>query len=401
MLKGKEQKTGENNNSKPMGKGFFVVGCVIIYFLIVGIVSAAIHLPAAITKISDNSEIKNAKVVLYDGPKSLKDATDADLEKASEEKRDISLMHCVDTKVAVNGKDCYVYDTNVNNTHTWMGDYMPAEDRTPITYFDFEGKVKITVTVPNTDIEYVNIRPLKYNIKPEINTKKHTVTFTIDTPDAYTVEFNKKVERAVHIFANEIEKDVPDKDAEGVKDIGPGEWNIEDMVLEDGDTIFINTSSTALLVIKYIVGKRVTIITNNGKAIFCDHDPNVQIVMTGGELRFPKESMTGDFALNNLQRVKANKAFLGCNGFDSEVGMSTAILSEVTINEAMISRCSGEAFILADATKINYVHQFVVAKPDSFAYLITDTRVPAEQIEEFEQNSILVKQLNPLLSYKK
>ena len=177
---------------------------------------------------------------MYDGPKSLKDATDADLEKASEEKRDISLMHCVDTKVAVNGKDCYVYDTNVNNTHTWMGDYMPAEDRTPITYFDFEGKVKITVTVPNTDIEYVNIRPLKYNIKPEINTKKHTVTFTIDTPDAYTVEFNKKVERAVHIFANEIEKDVPDKDAEGVKYIGPGEWNIEDMVLEDGDTIYIS-----------------------------------------------------------------------------------------------------------------------------------------------------------------
>ena len=51
--------------------------------------------------------------------------------------------------------------------------------------------------------------------------------------------------------------------------------------------------------------------------------------------------------------------------------------------------------------KINYVHQFVVAKPDSFAYLVTDTRVPAEQIEEFEQKGILVKQLDPLLNYKK
>lgn len=171
--------------------------------------------------------------------------------------------------------------------------------------------------------------------------------------------------------------------------------------VDDGDTIFINTSSTALLVIKYIIRKRVTIITNNGKTIFCDHDPNVQIVMTGGELRFPKETMTGDFALNNLQRVKANKAFLGCSGFDSEVGMSTAILPEVIINESMISRCSGAAFILADATKINYVHQFVVAKPDSFAYLVTDTRVPAEQIEEFEEKGILVKQLDPLLNYKK
>ena len=57
MLNGKEQKTGENNNSKPMGKGFFVVGCVIIYFLIVGIVSAAIHLPVAITEISDDIKL--------------------------------------------------------------------------------------------------------------------------------------------------------------------------------------------------------------------------------------------------------------------------------------------------------------------------------------------------------
>lgn len=170
--------------------------------------------------------------------------------------------------------------------------------------------------------------------------------------------------------------------------------------VNDGDTIFINTSSTALLVIKYIIGKRVTVITNNGKAIFLDHDPNVQIVLTGGELRFPKETMTGEFALNNIQKIVANKAFLGCSGFDSKLGMSTAILPEVSINEAMISRCCGEAFILADATKINYVHQFVVAKPDDFKYLLTDTRVSKEQIEDFKHKGIYIKQLNPLLNYK-
>ena len=61
--------------------------------------------------------------------------------------------------------------------------------------------------------------------------------------------------------------------------------------VEDGDTIFINTSSTALLVLKYIRNKRVTVITNNGKAIFMEHDPLVSIVLSGGELRIPKESM--------------------------------------------------------------------------------------------------------------
>lgn len=170
--------------------------------------------------------------------------------------------------------------------------------------------------------------------------------------------------------------------------------------VDEGDTIFINTSSTALLVLKYIIGKRVTVITNNGKAIFSNHDPRIQIVMTGGELRFPKESMTGDFALNNLQRVQANKAFLGCSGFDSEVGMSTAILPEVNINETMISRCSGEAFILADARKINHVHQFVVAKPERFSHLITDIRVPDEQIEEFEKKGIRTKRLDVLIHHK-
>lgn len=171
--------------------------------------------------------------------------------------------------------------------------------------------------------------------------------------------------------------------------------------VEDGDTIFINTSSTALLLLKYIKGKHITVITNNGKAIFEEYDPLIQIVLTGGEIRNPKESMVGDFALNNVQRVKANKAFLGCSGFDSEVGMSTAILSEVSINEAMISRCSDEAFILADATKINYVHQFIVAKPDLFHYLITDNRVPEEDISEFADKGIKVKQLSPLLGYRR
>lgn len=170
--------------------------------------------------------------------------------------------------------------------------------------------------------------------------------------------------------------------------------------VEDGDTIFINTSSTALLIIKYIIGKRVTVITNNGKAIFTDHDPNVQIILTGGELRIPKTSMVGDFALNNLNKVKANKSFLGCSGFDVKAGMSTAILQEVSINEIMISRCAGEVFILADATKINYVHQFIVADPSNFNYLITDTRCTDEQIDQFTEKGIKTKRLSPIYIYK-
>lgn len=166
--------------------------------------------------------------------------------------------------------------------------------------------------------------------------------------------------------------------------------------VQDGDTIFINTSSTALLVLKYIKGKRVTAITNNGKAIFMDHDPLVSIVLSGGELRIPKESMVGDFALNNLNKVTVDKSFLGCSGIDVKAGMTTAILQEVTINEAMISRCRGDVFLLADHTKIGNVHQFIASDIHNFTYIITDTSANEDVLASFRDCGITTVALAPI-----
>lgn len=166
--------------------------------------------------------------------------------------------------------------------------------------------------------------------------------------------------------------------------------------VQEGDTIFINTSSTALLVLKYIKNKRVTVITNNGKAIFMDHDLLVSICLSGGELRIPKESMVGEFALNNLNRVSASKAFLGCSGISVSSGMTTAILQEVAINEVMITRCIGETFILADHTKIGNNHSFISGSISSFDYLITDNLANEEELLAIQEKGPKTIVLEPL-----
>ena len=128
--------------------------------------------------------------------------------------------------------------------------------------------------------------------------------------------------------------------------------------VQDGDTIFINTSSTALLVLKYIKNKRVTVITNNGKAIFMDHDPLVSIYLSGG--------------------------------------VTTAILQEVAINEVMITRCIGETFILADHTKIGTNHSFISGMIQSFDYLITDHLAPEEELLAIQEAGVKTVTLDPL-----
>lgn len=181
-----------------------------------------------------------SKLVLYDGPKSLKDASVLDRESTEETNRDFSLMHCTDTTIKVNGYDCYVYDTNVNNSHKWAGNYLPKIARTPIAYFDFQGRATIEVTVPDIEIETATISPVTSNIKPKIDKANHTVTFTISEPGSYTIQFNDKVNRAVHIFANPYDENRPTKSSDDLVYVGPGEWDIENISLESGQSLYIS-----------------------------------------------------------------------------------------------------------------------------------------------------------------
>lgn len=201
-------------------------------------VSAAYVHEKAVRTVNGNI-LKDSKLVLYDGPKSLKDASSKDLEATSEFQRDISLMHCTDTQIKVNGYDCYVYDTNVNNSRQWHEYYAPPLSRTPMAYFDFEGAAVIQITAPDRKLDSVKVSPVSYGIEAQIDKQNHTVTFTVTKPDAYTVTFDGSPDRAVHIFANPIETEVPDRNDKSVIYIGPGEWNIESIMLEDNQTLYL------------------------------------------------------------------------------------------------------------------------------------------------------------------
>lgn len=165
-------------------------------------------------------------------------------------------------------------------------------------------------------------------------------------------------------------------------------------LIEDGDSLFINTSKNALQTIKYINRRNVTVITNNGKAINCEHSPGVSIILTGGELRYPKEAMVGDVAIRNLQLINAKKAFIGCSGISVVAGMTTEIANEVSINELMISHTSQEVYILADHTKIGKNSSFTSCSIKKVKYLITDEKAPKEEIEKMKAAGVKVHQVS-------
>lgn len=120
--------------------------------------------------------------------------------------------------------------------------------------------------------------------------------------------------------------------------------------IDDGDTLFINGSRTALNMLKYAGDKKVLVYTNNCWGIGEKYPDEVTIRFTGGEVR--SNVMVGEYVMRNLLSMTADKTFLGCAAVYDDGEFRYDIPTEIGINEAMISRTKKALYVLADHTKI-------------------------------------------------
>lgn len=158
----------------------------------------------------------------------------------------------------------------------------------------------------------------------------------------------------------------------------------------DYATVFINSSSTALATLDYLESNHVTVVTNNVKVVSCVRQGNYTYILTGGELRVPKEILVGDIAARTLADMNADVCIIGCSGVDLENGVTTKILNESKINEWMIKKSIKCRILVADHRKIGRTSQFKIADISSFDYLITDQYCSPKLVKKIEQLGVTV-----------
>lgn len=163
--------------------------------------------------------------------------------------------------------------------------------------------------------------------------------------------------------------------------------------VEDGDTLFINTGSTALSSLKNLEDKRVTIVTNNVKVANLDHNPKSTVILSGGEIRFPKEALVGDIAIDSFSKMSSDISIIGCSGLSIENGITTPVLHESKINSLIIERTNGLVIVVADYRKIGFSSNFTSGKIKDINYLITDTFASPEVIRAIEKQGVQVIQV--------
>jgi DeoR/GlpR family transcriptional regulator of sugar metabolism len=238
-----------------------------------------------------------------------------------------------------------------------------------VKYLEFNGSFSISVLSEHFNVSSITIRrDIDYLIDNSIIERKNGqyILSKNNVPTLFTsnLSYNK------HLIAEEAAKYVKDE-----------------------DTIFINSSSTALLMLNYIKASNVTVITNNLRCIFHNPKNSAQVVLTGGEILSPKECLVGEYAIANLAKTRAQKCFLGCSGFDYKGGYTTAVLQEVAVNKMMIDHTSGVKYILADKDKVGKIHSFKTCDAEEIDFLITDDQASYEEVNKLNKKGVQVIQV--------
>lgn len=161
--------------------------------------------------------------------------------------------------------------------------------------------------------------------------------------------------------------------------------------IEDGDTIFIDNSSTTMYLPKYIAPElHVTIITNSIKVLVeysASPNPNHVMICLGGIFNSANLSLYGSSCLKSAEIYYPNKAFLSCAGISRQNMLADSSIYEIDTKRMMIDRVH-EVFMLVDHTKFEKSSQIFLCKMSDVQHLITDSGVDMSKLDFLDRSNV-------------
>jgi DeoR/GlpR family transcriptional regulator of sugar metabolism len=161
-------------------------------------------------------------------------------------------------------------------------------------------------------------------------------------------------------------------------------------MINDGDTIFLDASTSSLHLARCIKEKRgLTVITNADKVVGelsgCDE---IHVVSTGGELNSRNMSFVGKTAEKAIsESYFADKFFFSCKGVTINRGLVDASDSEAEIKKVMMKNSETTVF-LCDHDKLGKLAVPFIANFDAIDCMITDVRPDEKWVDILRDNDV-------------
>jgi DeoR family transcriptional regulator, aga operon transcriptional repressor len=161
-------------------------------------------------------------------------------------------------------------------------------------------------------------------------------------------------------------------------------------LIREGECILLDSGTTTTAIASRLRDfQSLTVITNAINIAAILSGSRVEVVLTGGTLRPNSSSLVGPIAEDMLREIHADILFLGVDGFDLQVGLTTPNVLEARVNRAMVN-ASKLVVAVCDATKFHRRSMALIVPPNRIHRVITDRGLAAADCETLRSSEIEV-----------
>lgn len=164
-------------------------------------------------------------------------------------------------------------------------------------------------------------------------------------------------------------------------------------LIASNDSIILDSGTTTKEIANFLKKSSLenVLVMTNGLDIALElaDAKNTEVLMTGGKLRKNALSFSGPQADASLAHYCFSKFFLGVDGFDLQVGITTHNEQEASLNRIMC-QCSNQVIAVTDSSKFGKKSCHVIRKFADIDVLVTDSGIPDDYLLAFREKGVEV-----------
>ena len=162
-------------------------------------------------------------------------------------------------------------------------------------------------------------------------------------------------------------------------------------LLTDGETVVLDSGTTALHVARALRRRRMTVMPLALRPVFELQDaPEIRLLVPGGEVRPTELSFVGDLTGNAFAELRFDTYVMSLCGFDVTAGVTAHHLPEAVVKRAA-AQASRRVIAVADASKIGRVAFGHICDVGVVDVLVTDGEADEEVVEQLGRAGVDVR----------
>ncbi|MCE5170416.1 DeoR/GlpR family DNA-binding transcription regulator [Paenibacillus profundus] len=143
----------------------------------------------------------------------------------------------------------------------------------------------------------------------------------------------------------------------------------------NGDSIFLDASTTSLYIAQQLEDKRITVVTNSIKIVNALIDnKNVHLVIIGGGISSSSMSALGRNAELNMNSYFFDLAFISCRSVSMQHGITDSNEQQAEVRRLAVERAN-KVHLVADITKFDRTSFASICDLDNIHTIVTDKKL--------------------------